>query len=67
MKTIGLPLFIALIIIYSGCTSTQHNGVNSYHSAYDDTSLLVQAGPVLMPYNRYIDPAGTVIRFGDPE
>ena len=67
MKTIGLPLFIALIIIYSGCTSTQHNGVNAYHSAYDDTSLLVQAGPVLMPYNRYIDPAGTVIRFGDPE
>ena len=28
---------------------------------------MLEAGPILMPYNRFIDPAGTVIRFGDPD
>src|ERR1051325_8075533 len=36
------------------------------HSNYDDTTLLVDNTSVLMPYNRFIDPAGTVIRFGNP-
>lgn len=66
MKTTCLVLF-TVILIYSGCTSSQRAAANAYHSAYDDTSLLVQAGPILLPYNRYIDPAGSIIRFGDPE
>jgi len=37
-----------------------------YHSVYDDTTLAVDNSSVLMPYNRFIDPAGTVIRFGNP-
>ena len=37
----------------------------SYHSSYDDTTLAVDNSSILMPYNRFIDPAGTVIRFGN--
>jgi len=37
----------------------------SYHSSYDDTTLAVGNSSILMPYNRFIDPAGTVIRFGN--
>jgi YVTN family beta-propeller protein len=39
---------------------------SSYHSSYDDTTLTVDNTAILMPYNRFIDPAGTVIHFGDP-
>ncbi|MEN0054509.1 MAG: bifunctional YncE family protein/alkaline phosphatase family protein [Mucilaginibacter sp.] len=36
------------------------------HSAYDDSTLNRNILPVLMPYNRVIDPVGNVISFGDP-
>ncbi len=39
---------------------------NSYHSSYDDTTLTIDNSNILMPYNRFIDPAGKVIRFGNP-
>jgi hypothetical protein len=39
---------------------------NSYHSPYDDKTLAIDNSPVLMPYNRIVDPAGTAIRFGHP-
>jgi YVTN family beta-propeller protein len=39
---------------------------NSYHSSYDDTTLTIDNSAILIPYNRFIDPAGTVIRFGNP-
>jgi DNA-binding beta-propeller fold protein YncE len=39
----------------------------AYHSPYDDSTLLVRAGPILMPYNRYIDPAGTAVSFGNAD
>jgi hypothetical protein len=39
---------------------------NSYHSSYDDATLTIDNSAILMPYNRFIDPAGTVIRFGNP-
>lgn len=45
--------------------STVVNG-DSYHSRYDDTTLSVNNRSILMPYNRFIDPAGSIIRFGDP-
>jgi len=38
-----------------------------YHSSYDDTTLAVDNRSVLMPYNRFIDPAGKIIRFGNEE
>ena len=40
---------------------------DAYHSFYDDSTMLVRTGPVLMPYNRYIDPAGTVVSFGNKD
>lgn len=36
------------------------------HNTYDDSTLTNSILPVLMPYNRLIDPAGKVISFGDP-
>jgi len=37
---------------------------DSYKSVYDDTTLTVDNSSILLPYNRFIDPAGTVVRFG---
>ncbi|MEO7294394.1 MAG: bifunctional YncE family protein/alkaline phosphatase family protein [Ginsengibacter sp.] len=39
---------------------------NNYHSSYDDKTLSVDNSSILMPYNRFIDPAGKIIRFGNP-
>ncbi|MGI4020967.1 MAG: bifunctional YncE family protein/alkaline phosphatase family protein [Janthinobacterium lividum] len=39
----------------------------SHHSAYDDSTLNRNVLPVMMPYNRLIDPAGKVVSFGSPE
>src|SRR5215218_5096151 len=36
----------------------------SYKSPYDDTTLAIDNSTILLPYNRFIDPAGTVLRFG---
>ncbi len=35
--------------------------------AYDDSTLNNNSLPLLMPYNRLIDPAGSVIRYGDTD
>ncbi len=37
------------------------------HLPYDDSTLNTNGAPYAMPYNRWIDPAGTVVRFGDPK
>lgn len=39
---------------------------DSYHSRYDDKTLAIDNSSILMPYNRFIDPAGTIIRYGNP-
>ena len=39
---------------------------DSYHSSYDDTTLSVDQKSILLPYNRFIDPAGKIIRYGNP-
>jgi len=39
---------------------------SSYHSRYDDKTLAIDNSSILMPYNRFIDPAGTIIRYGNP-
>src|ERR1700752_4876446 len=36
------------------------------HFAYDDSTLTNRVLPVMMPYNRLIEPAGKTISFGDP-
>ncbi len=41
------------------------NDIASQHSAYDDSTLRQTQLPVLMPFNRIIQPAGTVVQYGD--
>ena len=39
----------------------------AYRTAYDDSTLARNDLPLLMPYNKIIDPAGKAIRYGDPD
>jgi YVTN family beta-propeller protein len=57
-----------------GCHSffQRDNGQNNqetlnHHAAYDDSTLNRNTLPVMMPYNRIIDPAGKLIVYGSPE
>jgi YVTN family beta-propeller protein len=59
-------------VLFAGChTAIDKKNVSEnvqldMHSKYDDSTLANNILPVLMPYNRLIDPAGKVISFGDP-
>ncbi|MGY4538945.1 bifunctional YncE family protein/alkaline phosphatase family protein [Mucilaginibacter gilvus] len=59
--------------IFTGCQSAldkrsrADNDVLNMHHPYDDSTLTNKLLPVMMPYNRLIDPAGKVVSFGDPE
>jgi YVTN family beta-propeller protein len=62
-------LIVVCAICFAACKSLQIYKTsviteNSYHSTYDDTTLTIVNSAILMPYNRFIDHAGTVIRFG---
>ncbi|HEY8781835.1 MAG TPA: bifunctional YncE family protein/alkaline phosphatase family protein [Mucilaginibacter sp.] len=67
-----LILAILLMPFFAVCQSlTKNNGHHdqeqvNMHSAYDDSTLTNKVLPVMMPYNRLIEPAGKVISFGDP-
>jgi YVTN family beta-propeller protein len=63
----GIILVVAAL---TACHSPMGQNANSsaavnMHSAYDDSTLTNKQLPVMMPYNRLIDPTGKVIRFGD--
>ncbi len=65
-----LKLIILLSVFFVSCKTSRVSKTvvatyNDYHSSYDDTTLAVDNSSILMPYNRFIDPAGTVIRFGN--
>jgi len=67
-------LIIALISVFIIACHTKKNNKDTaqdeqlnMHSTYDDSTLTNSILPVLMPYNRLIDPAGKVISFGSPE
>ncbi|QEM10433.1 bifunctional YncE family protein/alkaline phosphatase family protein [Mucilaginibacter rubeus] len=60
-------LFFCACHTVSGNKQVSENEQVNMHSAYDDSTLNRHILPVLMPYNRIIDPAGTVISFGDAE
>lgn len=75
MKRILLQTeIISLLIIISLTSCRQGIRYSSgsaetmrHHAAYDDSTLNRNILPVLMPFNRIIDPAGTVISFGSPD
>lgn len=63
-------LIVICTTSFFSCTSsriykTSVTTDSSYHSLYDDTTLTVDNSSILMPYNRFIDPAGTIIKFGN--
>ncbi len=64
----ALPLFWLLSI--TSCTTSKIYNTSitkdSYSSPYDVATLAVDNKAILLPYNRIIDPAGTVIRYGKP-
>ncbi len=68
--TFLFEIFIAGALFLTACKSSRIYRSTavagaSYHSRYDDTTLTIDNSSLLMPYNRFIDPAGTVIRFGN--
>jgi YVTN family beta-propeller protein len=70
--TLRISSYIATLALFciASCTSfkSYHLTVtsgDSYHSSYDDTTLTPDNSSILMPYNRFIDPAGIVIRYGN--
>jgi DNA-binding beta-propeller fold protein YncE len=71
-NAIVIYLTILLMLSFSAChrpeksSSLVNNEQTNMHQAYDDSTLTNKVLPVMMPYNRLIDPAGKVIRFGDP-
>ncbi len=65
-------LIIFLSFLFVSCKTSRISKTvvvtnHEYHSSYDDTTLAVDNSSILMPYNRFIDPMGKIIRFGNKE
>src|SRR5690348_3202877 len=58
-------LFAIAIFFYSCKSAHLMKAPKNYHSFYDDSALTLTNEPVLLPYNRFLNPAGTVVKFGD--
>ena len=62
------PFIPALfVLLCTVVTTTQGQEPNPYLSGWDKLDLSGSELPVIMPYNRIIDPAGEQIYFGSPE
>ncbi len=64
------PAILGWIILVSSCSATHSIGTtkkssNDYYSFYDNSVLSADNNPVLLPYNRFLKPAGSVVKFGD--
>jgi len=56
-----------MILVLSVISATIHaQDTNPYYSQWDNLDLSGNRLPVIMPYNRIIDPAGKQIYYGDP-
>ncbi len=58
--------FLAAIPAHSQTERTKRQQ-QKYRTSYESSTLAGNDLPVLMPYNRWIDPAGTQLYFGDKE
>ncbi|WP_158826631.1 bifunctional YncE family protein/alkaline phosphatase family protein [Mucilaginibacter lacusdianchii] len=70
----GLYYLALLLPVCFGCHSffQRDKGQNNqetinHHASYDDSTLNRNTLPVMMPFNRIIDPAGKLIVYGSPE
>lgn len=61
---------LIFLIFATGChsffgkNSSDKNSTDG-HTAYDDSTLRQTQAPILLPYNRIIQPAGDVVRYGN--
>ncbi len=60
-------LLILLLLEVTFSLNAQTKGQKKYLSSYEGKTMSPTQTPVLLPYNRWIDPAGTQIRFGKKE
>lgn len=71
MKNIFTLILISLGILASSQAFSQSKRVikdqQKYRTSYENSTLAGNDLPVLMPFNRWIDPAGDQIYFGDKE
>lgn len=69
IKYFILSVFIPLLTPVSGQTSSGRTPAfqDLNRSEYDQKTLECNSLPVLMPYNRIIQPAGKVIKYGNPD
>ena len=69
MSKFLLAGFFALAAIFTLATGALHAQLTStaLSRLYDSSTLAPGSGTVLLPYNRLITPAGTILRFGNGE
>ena len=60
-------LFFAGSGLPAAMGQSKSSPLSSYRLPYDTSTLAVGEGPVLLPYNKIINPAGTILRFGNRE
>jgi YVTN family beta-propeller protein len=60
-------LFLSVTLILQAQPGKKTKGQSSYRSGYDEKTLSPTQYPNLLPFNRWIDPAGTQIYFGNPD
>ena len=71
MKKI-LPAFLLIFILaavnlfFQSCRTPQ-SLTKIYETTYNDSTILAQQGTMLLPFNRFIEPSGVVIRYGNPD
>ncbi len=58
-------IVLALFGLLSGCKTAQSLS-KLYETVYNDSTILAKRGDMILPFNRFIEPIGTVIRYGDP-
>lgn len=59
-------LFLLISVMVQAQPGKKSRGQASYWSSYEGKTLSPTEYPNLLPYNRWIDPAGTQIYFGNP-
>jgi YVTN family beta-propeller protein len=58
--------FLLLTLLFAAITSLNaQTDKSGYRGSYEDKTMSPGEAPVLLPYNRWIDPAGQQIFFGD--
>ena len=71
IKKSNLISLLFLILLSGNLITAQTFEPNAeqreYYTTYEESTLSSNLLPVLMPFNRWIDPAGEQIYFGDPE